>query len=321
MHKILVSIPVEESHKARLREICPDGEFTYVPVDSATRDEARDAEVILGNVNPAFLKDSPNLRFVQLNSAGTHGFTDPGALPEGTLLANASGAYGLAISEHMLALVFSIMKKLPAYRDLQREHKWVDLGPVAPIWGSKTLVVGCGDIGGEFAKKMHALGSSVTGIRRHAVKADYLDNVGTMEDIYKFLPEADVIAASLPETPDTKKIFNNEFFAKVKPGAFFLNVGRGTAVDQAALIRALEDGRLAAAALEVADPEPLPADDPIWDAPNVIITPHISGGYHLNETRERIFDLAAKNLAHYLAGEPIESAVDFATGYRKFTGK
>ncbi len=320
--KILVNIPVNERHKALLESKAPEAEFVYCPAKDVTQEMVQEMNIIIGNVPPKMLVGSPNLKWIQLNSAGTDGFTAPGVLPEGAKLTNATGAYGLALAEHMLAQLFCLIKKLHLYLEDQKDHVWGDRGNVVSIYNSTTLVVGMGDIGSEFAQRMHALGSRVIGIRRNkAEKPDYLDALYQMDALEELLPQADFVATMLPGTPATYHVFNAEAFAKMKPGAFFLNIGRGSAVDSYALADALNSGHLAGAGIDVTEPEPLPADHPLWDAKNISITPHISGWYHLPETLERIVGIAAENLETFLAGgEELRNEVDFETGYRKFKG-
>ena len=143
---------------------------------------------------------------------------------------------------------------------------------------------------------------------------------GTMEDIDRFLPEADFIACSLPATPETNRFFNAERIARIKSTAIIANVGRGTLFDQQALAEALMNYKIGGACLDVTDPEPLPKDNPLWDCPNLILTPHVSGFYHLHYTYERIVDIALENLRRYLNGEKLMNIVDRESGYREFQG-
>lgn len=319
MEKILVVWPVEDRHKELLERNAPEAVFTYCDKASVTEELVQEATIIIGNVPAKLLEGTKNLKWLQLNSAGADGYTTPGVLPEGAILTNGTGAYGLALSEHMLGMLLCLMKKLYLYAEDQKEHIWGDRGQVTSIYGSTTLVVGMGDIGSEFAKRMHALGSHVIGIRRNkARKPDYLDGLYQMDALDEWLEKADIVAASLPGTKDTYHVFNADTFAKMKKSAFFLNIGRGSAVDALALADALNNGQLAGAGVDVTEPEPLPKDHPLWDAKNVLITPHISGQYHLPETFERVVRIAAENLAAFRDGKELRNQVDFATGYRKF---
>ena len=245
------------------------------------------------------------------------GYLD-GCLPKEATLTNATGAYGLAISEYMLAVWMELIKKLHAYRDVQCTNTWKDLGPVTSVWNSTVLVLGLGDIGGEFAKRAKALGARVIGVRRKGTdKPDFVDELILTEKLDEYLPLADCVAITLPGTKETKGMFNAERIAKMKDGAVLLNVGRGMIVDSDALFDALESGKLSGAAVDVTDPEPLPAEHPLWQQENAVITPHVSGGFHLPETHDRIIRIMAENLSAFCAGKPLRNVVDFETGYRK----
>ena len=138
-----------------------------------------------------------------------------------------------------------------------------------------------------------------------------------LEDLDQLLPQADVVAVTLPGTEATRGLINKERLAKMKEGAVLLNVGRGFIVDTEALCDALESGHLSGAGVDVTDPEPLPSDHRLWKIPTAVITPHVSGFYHLRETHERIVEIFAENLEHFRNGEPLRNQVDFSTGYRK----
>lgn len=164
---------------------------------------------------------------------------------------------------------------------------------------------------------MKALGSYTIGIRRtKGEKPDYLDELRTMEELNELLPRADFVSLSLPSTPETRNLFQKDRFALMKPSSILINVGRGNAIDTEALCDALEEHCIAGACLDVTEPEPLPVDHRLWNIPGVIITPHISGMYHMEETRKRIVKISLTNLQHYLNGEKLINVVNFETGYR-----
>ena len=315
--KVVSVLPLNDRQKAFL-ESKVDAEFVYTSFGDVSEDMLVDADVILGNVPHQMLACCEHLKLMQLNSAGTDGYTVEDVLKPGTHLANATGAYGLAISEHMLAMLLMLMKKLDVYHDQQRQAEWKDAGGVTSVYGSTTLVLGLGDIGGEFAARVKALGSHVIGIRRTGgEKPPYVDEIDTTENFKKYVPQADIIAMSLPGTPATYHIVDREVFGLMKPGAILLNVGRGTAIDPSALYDALQSGKLGGAGIDVTEPEPLPKDSPLWQCENLLITPHISGGFHLPETFERIVRICGDNLEAIANGTPIRNEVDFATGYRR----
>lgn len=319
METVVVVIPVTEEDKIKFQEAAPLGtRFLYTSPAQVTDAQLKGADILIGNVPPARLAAAKNLKWMQLNSAGTDGYTTPGVLPEECVLTNATGAYGLALAEHLLAMLLCQIKKLPMYLKDQEAHIWGDNGNVISIYGSTTLVVGLGDIGSEFAMRMHALGSRVIAIRRNKTeKPAYVDALYQMDALKDLLPQADFVATMLPGTPQTYHIFDADAFARMKPGAIFLNIGRGNAADSEALTAALNSGHLGGACLDVTEPEPLPMDHPLWNAKNVMITPHISGMYHLPETLRRIVGIATENMKAYYAHTTMRSVVDFETGYRK----
>lgn len=317
MIKILVVMEVKEHHKRMLEEAAGDAKVLYVPADEVKDSDLTDVDMIVGNLYPGLLVNCKNLKLMQLNYAGTDGFTAEGVLPKGAYLANATGAYGVAISEHMIAGLLCLMKKLDLYRLNQVDKKWNDEGEVPAIFGSKTLVVGFGDIGSEFGKRMYALGSTVTAIRKNIKsKPDFVESMHTMDDFYSCLKEADIVATALPSYDETINVFDKKAFDAMKDGAYFINVGRGTAVDTDALADALYSKKLAGAIVDVTNPEPLPSSHRLWDMPNVLITPHVSGGFHVYITHDRIVEIASRNIRHLVKGEAFENLVDMETGYR-----
>lgn len=279
-------------------------------------DILEDADIILGNPNPSLLSYCKKLKLLQLVSAGTNGY--PENLPNGAILANATGGYGLAISEHLLASLLYFMKKLNKYHDNQKQHLWHDEGVVTSVLGSTVLVIGLGDIGGEFAKRVKALGAHTIGVKRTGTdKPDYIDELYYTNDIEKLLPKADVVALCLPSTSETDGLMSQEYINLMKNGSILLNVGRGSAIDQTALSNALKSGHLRGASIDVTTPEPLPEDHFLWDTPNLLITPHVSGSNHLEETFNRILELALHNIDAVYSGGALKSEVDLSTGYRK----
>lgn len=315
---LLVTIPMDPQQRQTLSAIVPEAEVVYTAAEAVTPDQVSQAEIILGNLPIPLLQYAKRLKWLQLNYAGSDNYAAPGVLPEGVILTNASGCYGLAISECMLAGILQLIKRLDQYQRNQAQHIWRNEGAVSSIEGSTTLVVGFGDIGSSFAQRMHALGSTVIGIRRNVTdKPDYISALYQMDALDRLLPLADFVSLSLPNSPQTQKIMGAKQFAEMKDSAILINVGRGSAVDTDALVAALNGGEIGGAVIDVVDQEPLPAEHPLWDAPHLVLTPHVTGNYNLPETLRRIVNLSLRNLAAYLNGQPMESVVDFKTGYRK----
>ncbi|MCD8086181.1 MAG: D-2-hydroxyacid dehydrogenase [Clostridiales bacterium] len=315
---VYVSMPFEGDRRAQLEAALPGGDFFYCPAPEVDDGALTRADVVIGNVPPAKLALAQKLRFLQLNSAGSNDYAAPGVLPEGTALCNASGAYGLAISEHILAGVLTLIKKLHLYARNQQRHVWRSEGQVRSIFGSTFLIVGAGDIGGTLAAKAKALGACTVGVRRTArQKPAFLDEVYTMDALDDLLPRADVVVLSLPKTPETTHLMNAARLGRMKPDGILVNVGRGDCVVTEDLVAALQAGRIGGAVLDVTDPEPLPEDHPLWDCENLVLTPHVSGFYHLPATLYNIQSIAIRNLTAWGRGEGLENVVDFSTGYRK----
>lgn len=224
---ILVLLPVNDRHRAILESSAPGEDFIYTSADAATREQVADADVILGNIDPDMLAACEHLQLLQLQTAGYDDYLAAGTVPADAKLSCSVDAYGQAVSEHMFAMVLSMMKRLPGYHDLQREHRWEDLGPVTSLKNANVLVLGAGDIGGHFATLCRSMGAHVRGIKRHPlVYPIVFEDMDDMDALPERLAEADIVASFMPSTPETRGLANAEFFAAMKPGAFFANGGR-----------------------------------------------------------------------------------------------
>lgn len=309
---VYVAIPVKEEEKKELTGAFPSCKFVFggeIPGNTS---------IVFGNIETSELCKINDLKWLQTNSAGTEPYMKDGILPKGCILTNATGGYGLAISEHMLSMHLALIKKIHLYRDLQRGSDWQDLGPVTTVKNSTVLVIGLGDIGTDYAKLVKGMGAYVIGVRRaDSSPCEFADEVHLAGELDSLLSRADIVAIALPGTAATSKMLDKKRIALMKKGAVILNVGRGTVIDTEALCDALESGKLGGAGLDVTDPEPLPGNHRLWKIPSAIITPHISGGFHLDETRQRIIGIFADNLRLFLEGEALNNIVDFETGYRR----
>lgn len=319
MEKIQAAVlfPTEERHRDLLKQTAPEVDFYFGKLEELPAEALGKLPVVLGNPSAAMLPQLSGLKLLQLNSAGVGAFyLAEGALPAGAALCNASGAYGVGIAEHALGMALVLKKRLHQYRDAQRAGEWVDYGKVSAILGSNTLVVGLGDIGGEFGRRMAALGSNVSAIKRTpGDKPEWLAQLGLLDQLDEMLPEADIVLLSLPDTPSTRGLFDRARIARMKKGAILLNVGRGNVLDTDALCDAVESGALGGAGLDVTDPEPLPAGHRMWGVENILITPHVSGGFHLPYTHDQIVEIAAENLRAWLDGASLTHLVDRKAGY------
>lgn len=315
---ILVVMPVEDEHKKTLEQHAKGNQFIYSSYDKVTPEMVQQANVIIGNVDPFYLQEAKNLEWLQLNSAGADRYVKKGVLPENVMLTNATGAYGPGVAEHMMAVLFSLQKKLHLYRDNQNQCEWQDEGEVMSLRGGTLLIVGLGDIGLYFARLMKNFGYRIIGIKRRLGQVPQdIDEIHTMDDLDQLLPEADVVLSVLPDSKATRNIFNKDRFEKMKDTAILLNAGRGSAINTEDLCEALIQGQIYGAGLDVTDPEPLQTQHKLWNVQNVIITPHVAGDFHHPATLYRIVDIAAGNLQRYMEGEELMNVVDLATGYKK----
>lgn len=315
---ILVLMPVKDCHKKILEKAGRGCHFTYGSADDLTEKEIARPEIIIGNLPPERIKECRHLKWLQLASAGSDDYVKPGILDQGTILTCAVGAYGKSVAEHMFAMMLMLQKKLHLYRDDQTQAAWADEGSITSITDMTVLVVGLGDIGQHFAGMCSALGGHTVGVKRRMCPCpEGVDELYTAGHLDELLPRADVVASFLPGTKENYHIYTEERFGLMKSSAIFLNAGRGSAVDTDVLYEALASQQIASAGLDVTDPEPLPPNHPLWKLPNVMITPHIAGGYHLAGTLERIIGIAAANLDAYLHDGTMINVVAPVAEWRK----
>ena len=274
-----------------------------------------DAEALIGDLHPSHIALVPNVKWIQTSYAGVERLVPKLAEREGVTLTNASGSFGEGISEYLIMYMLMLQKRMQEYLAQQAQHVWKSLPATPMVSGSTVTVIGLGDLGGTLARKLKALGATVRGVKRtSSAKPDCVDELYTTEQLDDALNGADFVALCLPDTADTQKILSRERIFALKKGAIIVNAGRGTAIDQPALIDALREGRVCAG-LDVTAPEPLPSDDALWDAPNVIITPHISGPGANDFATRYCVELFARNIDAYLSGKPLENVVDLRLGY------
>ncbi len=303
-----------------LREVA--GEAELVPVTSV--DEALaalpGAQALLGICTPELIEAGVDLHWLQSYSAGVDRCVDAPALVErGMLLTNAQRLYGPAIAEHVLGMTLMLARGLDVYHLRQADGDWErgladDADSTWEIAGRTMLVVGLGGIGTEIARRAHALGMEVIATRASSrAGPGFVSYVGLAPELHGLAGRADVVVNATPLTPATRGLFDEAFFTALKPGAYFINIGRGASVVTEDLLAALESGRLAGAGLDVTDPEPLPSGHPLWRQPRVIITPHISA--RTAGSSERRWLLVRENLRRYVAGEPMLSVVELRRGY------
>jgi phosphoglycerate dehydrogenase-like enzyme len=289
-----------------------------IEVSAATPKEIAAADAAIGVCSAEVLAQARQLQWIQWPAAGVDRCVQQPLLREHhVLLTNLQRTMGPSMAEHVVGMMLALSRHFDYFFRQQQEAHWAreDATPqLADLDGKTLLVVGLGGIGTEVARRAHALGMRVTATRASGRSGpEYVSYVGLPEELPKLAKDADFVVNCVPLTPQTTGIFNREFFATLKPGAYFISVGRGRSTVTADLIAALSSGHLAGAGLDVVDPEPLPADSPLWHLPNVIITPHVSADTAVSQEQRNL--VLVENLRRYAAGEPMLSVVDIERGY------
>jgi phosphoglycerate dehydrogenase-like enzyme len=288
-----------------------------INISAATPREIAAADVTFGVCSGEVLAQAKQLQWIQWPAAGVERCVQQPLMRERhLLLTNLQRTMGPSMAEHVLGMMLMLSRHLDYFLKEQQEGRWTQdkAPPLADLEGKTVLVVGLGGIGTEVARRAHAFGMRVTATRASGrTGPDYVSYVGLPDELLKLAKDADFVVNCAPLTPQTTGIFNREFFASLKPGAYFISVGRGRSTVTADLIAALNSGKLAGAGLDVFDPEPLPSDSPLWHLPNLIITPHVSADTPLAD--EQRVAVLRENLRRYVAGEPMLSVVDVERGY------
>ena len=278
---------------------------------------AADAEAIYGFESQALFEAAPRLRWIQAGSAGVDRYPLGYLRRRGIVLTNAAGIYGIQLADHTLALILAFSRQLPFLFRAQQKHVWVARSnfPSGELLGQRLLVVGLGGTGMETARRAQAFGLRVTAIRRKVdqQRPDFVESVHPPQALPELIPAADWIAVCVPLTRDTRDLFGDREFALMKSTARIICVTRGGIINTDALVRALKDGKIAGAGLDVTDPEPLPPGHPLWSMGNVILTPHSSG--HSPRASERMFSLLLENARRFSEGRDLLNVVDLDLGY------
>ncbi len=320
MKNVLIVGTFTPEEQDRLQAAGAGAALSFRTDDAVTAEDLRTADALIGNLPPAMLESAcGRLDWLQLMSSGADAYAGSEILrSRGVTLTTATGAYGVGIAEYMVAMLLVMMKKIPTYLDWQKAAVWRDAGSVVSPAGKRVLVVGVGNLGSEFAVRMRPFGCEIVGVRRRGGGCTpAFDRMCTLASLKIELPRADIVALCLPGTPETYHLFDREMLSLCKPGAYLMNVGRGTVIPADALLDRGVTDRFAGIWVDVLETEPLPDGHPLFSVPNLIVTPHITGGFHLDVTRRNILDICTANLRAWLAGEPLEHVLDWSSGYCK----
>jgi phosphoglycerate dehydrogenase-like enzyme len=313
--KVVTLDAIPEPHLGKIRSLSSGVEVKFCGSNDEFRREVIDAHAIYGDFSRQDLAAAKQLRWIQYAAAGVEGILWPELVESPVVLTNMQRIYAPAISETVIALMLALTRHLPQYALQTREHQWKQLAGLVEISGMTMGIVGMGGIGSETAHRAHygfcmkVLAVDPKPLPKPAPVAE----LHSVDWLPQMVPQVDVLVSAAPHTPFSQGMFNEALFRGMKPTAYFINVSRGKLVDTPALGRALEQGWIAGAGLDVAYKEPLPADDPLWTAPNLIVTCHTSGWSP--RTIDRQMELFSENVRRYLAGLPLLNVVDKVRGY------
>ncbi len=339
-HNLLIATYLEPEHVARIRAVDPRLNVVYVPelipqpryaADHVgaplvrTPDEEARWQALLGQAEILFDFDhthreelpelAPNVRWLQASSAGIGQFVKRMGYDERmpqTVFTTASGVHARPLAEFCMMAILMHYNRLLHILAEQQAHHW-ERYAATDLEGRTLAVLGLGRIGREVARMARALGMRTVGTRARGGDDGSVDRFYAPEDLHAMLGEADVVVVIVPHTPDTEQLIDGAALTAMRPGAFFINIARGMVVDEPALIAALQSGHLGGAALDVFAEEPLPPTSPLWDMPNVLVSPHSASTS--DRENERITDLFCANLRRYLDGQPLENVLDTARLY------
>ena len=305
----------------RLQQEFPHVNVVHLPDYKRVDEEIGDAEIVVAwSIRPEQIAAAKKLRWIHSPAAAVHQLIFPELVNSDIILTNAREVHGPVVAEHVIALIFALAKKIPSSVRLQEKHVWGqqilwdELPRVREVAGATLGLIGLGSIGGAVAKSAKALGMRVIAVREHPEKgsegADAVFGPAQIDEVFR---QSDYVVLAAPVTTSTKAIANAERLALMKDDACLINVARGPLVDETALSAALRGEKIGGAALDVFPKEPLAADSPLWDVPNLLITPHTAA---LSEKLwERHYALFSENLRRHLAGQPLLAAVDKWKGY------
>ena len=314
---VLIGEDIGAANVARLRAAFPAVTFHLGLEQAAFVAAAAQAEVIFSKSFPAeSLTVAPKLRWVQAGTAGVERWLDLGLRTNDILLTNATGAHGIPMAEQMIAMMLAFatgLHTLLRAQDSRRRINQQIIREKFELAGQTVCVLGLGDIGGTLAYKCKQLDMHVLGVRRSGQPFPNADRQFTPDQLLDALPQADHVALCLPLTPDTTRIIGEAELRAMKSTAYIYNVGRGASIEANALLRALQEGWIAGAGLDVTDPEPLPPESPLWAMPTVILGQHTSGSSPFNA--DRITTIFQENLGRFLRDEPLQNVIDKSLGY------
>ena len=310
-----------ESHKALIETTAKQYGFTVRFFSTTQQDEAaawlQECEILYAH-SPELLRRAPaTLQWYCCAYAGVDPYcSDPTLFANPDCILSNTNCYGVTISEHVIMSALMLLRQMPRYQELVRRRSWGRGLPTRSMRDMPFTILGTGDIGINVAKRLRGMyAGKITGLSRSGKKTPYFDEVLPISELDEVLPRTKFLIMALPGTSETSQILDRRRIGLLPDDACVINVGRGSAIDQDALMEALNGETLAGAALDVMVPEPLPEDHPLWDTKNLLITPHVSGDMTLGYTCDLNVNLFCADLANYAEGKLLCGLVDRALGY------
>ena len=313
--KILINTEITSNHRQQIQAVSPDLKIVESKDEATRLAEIRDTDVVFGDFNRSLFEAARQLKWVQVLGAGVDGLLFPEFVESDIVLASAKGFVGPHLADQTWALILGLLRGLGrAVRERTWENRWSIRDETWELADRTLGIVGLGGTGIDVAKRAHGFDMRVIAVDPENIDApSFVHEVWKMSRFHDLLAESDIVSICAPLTDETRGMFDDEAFCRMKPNALLINVTRGNIVDETSLLRALEENRIGGAGLDVTPQEPLPPDSPLWDMPNVIITPHVAGGSPIR--LDRTIGLFCDNLARSLAGKPLLSVIDKRKGY------
>lgn len=284
---------------------------------AAFEKELVDADGIVGGISKEQFAKAKKLKWVQSVSAGVEGYSFwPEFMESDVALTNCKVVQGPTIGDHAFALLLSMTRGMYSYIPNRREWKSRADAPagITELPGMTAVIVGVGGIGMQIAQRAHGFGMKVIGVDPKDIPVNnYVPEIVKPDQLEEVLPRADVVFIAAPLTPESEKMISTKQFDAMKRGAYFIAVSRGRLYDKSALVKAIDSKKLAGAGLDVTDPEPLPANDPLWDFDNIVITPHVAS--HAKGSDVRRLKVIVGNIGRFAQGRPLTNLVDKSVGY------
>jgi len=312
---ILTTLKIPKEFADKITSVSPKVKLIQCGSAQELLEKVADADAIYGQFSREAIAAGKKLKWIQYTSAGVEGVLHPELVNSEIVLTNMKGIFAKQIAEHVFAMLLGLTRKIPTYLQQQRQQIWKRHDDPLEVGGWTMGIIGLGGIGTETARRAHAFDMQVIAVDIEPIrKPHFVAELHHPNWLPEMLPQCDVLVTAVPHTPLTFKMLGAEQFNRIKRGAIFIGVSRGKVVDEPQLVRALQEGKLSGAGLDVTFQEPLPKESELWNMENVIITSH-SAAQSRQHRERRMLELLAENARRFIAGEPLLNQVDKRKGY------